>query len=244
MNTICKSCLSSLPADANFCHNCGKSAIIISNGNDNNITKSQHHNTQAENFHVLKSVGETLSPEETVKWLKKFRKGQKKGTWIFFGAVAVIVLIVIIFNAEDFKTGAIGFLFFFVVFFLLAFFTRRRANQNWIGVVKNKKVIKTKRYSSQDDAGTTVLEPMLYFKLKSGSKKLSVTNEMYNYFNEGDKVFKISGTEYPELQELTLKGRVCIVCGTILPTRHKLKCKKCKSPVPDFITLLKEASLQ
>lgn len=273
MNKSCPTCFNSLPNDAKFCfkcgtpmtnselhatmcdcgttidngskfcHNCGKSTVILNHGSNQNNSDTQQSNSQPENFHVLKTVGETLSPDETVKWLQKFRKGQNKGSWIFFGIVAIIVLVVIIFSVEDFKAGALGFGLFMIIFFLLAFFSLRRTNQNLIGEIRNKKIVKSTRRDSDDGYGTTTLDPTLYFKLKSGKKKLVVSNQMYNYFNIGDKIFKISGADYPELQELTLKGRVCMVCGAIMPVGHPLKCKKCKCPVPDYLTLLKEIGL-
>ncbi len=227
-------CGTNIPEGAKFCTKCGKSTLIMTHNQDNTIKNADNQEIK----HVLKTVGETLSPDETEVWLKKYRTGQKKGTWIFYAVVLIIVLIIVFFTADDIMDGLYGFLFFFVIFTLLAVFTRKRTNKTWIGTIKNKKIIKRTKNNYR------VLEPVLYFKLKSGSAKLFVSNEMYEYFNIGDKIFKLNGTDYPELQELTLKGRVCIVCGAIMPMGHPLKCKKCKCPVPDYLTVLKEVGLE
>lgn len=236
----CNSCENIISPDAKFCTKCGKSTLIITHNPENNIQEPPNHEIK----HVLKTVGETLSAEETKVWLKKYRTGQKKGTWIFYGIVLIVVLVIALIGAENTKEALYGFSFFFIIFTLLAVFTRKRTNKTWIGTIKDKRIIKGKKYSSQDDIGRTVLEPTLYFKLKSGSAKLTVTNEMFQYFNVGDKIFKLNGTDYPELQKLTLNGRVCIVCGAIMPMGHPLKCKKCKCPVPDYLSVLKEVGLE
>jgi ribosomal protein L40E len=232
-------CGANIPEGAKFCTKCGKSTLIMTHNQENTIKNADDQEIK----HVLKTVGETLSAEETKVWLKKYLTGQKKGTWIFYGIVLIIVLVIVIIGAENTKEALYAFSFFFIIFTLLAVFTRKRTNKTWIGTIKDKRIIKGKKYNSQDDIGRTVLEPTLYFKLKSGSAKLSVTNEMFQYFNVGDKIFKLSGTDYPELQELTPKGRVCIVCGAIMPMGHPLKCKKCKCPVPDYLSVLKEVGL-
>jgi len=234
----CK-CGAVVPEAAKFCANCGNA--VVSQQIPANITTSGNSQPMS---NALTTIGETMTPEETVQWLMKFRKGTKMGTWIFFGIIVLIVFILVLFKAENLKNGLIGFSIFSGILFLLAFFTRRRTNQTWVGYVKNKRIIRrTKRDSYDGSTARVETDPTLYFKVKSGSKKLVVSWGMYDYFNIGDKIFKVSGMDYPELQELTAKGRACMVCGTIMQSGHPNKCRSCKKPVPDFISIRKEVGL-
>jgi predicted amidophosphoribosyltransferase len=55
----------------------------------------------------------------------------------------------------------------------------------------------------------------------------------------GDPVFNISGFDWPEKLKLSGESRVCIVCGNTLDIDAAV-CPRCRAPVPDHTTLLRE----
>ncbi len=192
----------------------------------------------------------TLTPDQTHTWLEKYRKRNRIMTWGFSILLFLVLSVIFIVFADDVGREMV-FVYIVLTFVgLLAsalYFTHLQQKKGWIGIIRNKhyssKIVT--RSDLDNNTGVAIREKVETFLIfvNVGSKviKVVVSKDAYNYFREGDKVFKLSGFSSAELCNLRDGLRICIVCGKILHGNQLSKCSKCRAPIPDFLTLAQEA---
>jgi len=188
----------------------------------------------------IRQEAKALSPEQTIAWIRTYRRHARIYAWGFFLVMIPIVFGIIWLDVRTIDEDVLYSLAFFVVVFLaLAIWSRRGTTRSWRGVVRDK-YIKTRRVDRGSVLTHKVAEtPVIDVEASGRDVSLRVPDALFDYFSVGDPVFKISGFDWPEKFELDGESRVCIVCGNILDIDAAV-CPRCRAPVPDHATLVQQ----
>jgi len=108
--------------------------------------------------------------------------------------------------------------------------------QTWQGQIVKKQIRQrtTKQHHGQN---RRVFDYILHVQKRNKISKLRLMKKHFDYFNEGDDIFKLSGFDYPERKISSGNKRICIICGNVLPADISTSCSSCGGPVPDLATL-------
>ena len=183
-----------------------------------------------------------LTPAQTEAWLQKYGRHSRIYAWGFFALILPVILGVIWWEMGELNEDVLySFGFAAVVTLLLARWSRRQTAKSWVGVVEEvfmKKVRVRRDADQQDDVS---YRPMARVRTEDGKKRTErLSQELFDYFRPGDRVFKVSGLEVPE--KVTLEGgrRVCLACGSLYELGSGA-CPRCRAPEPDHGPLVRIA---
>lgn len=164
-----------------------------------------------------------MTVDQSLRWLRGYRRQSRLYAWLFFAAVIPVVLLVIWLEIGELNEEVLGSLAFFIAVFLaLALGSRRRTSAAWRSVVVDKQA------SEQGAGGVLVLE-----LTRGKRRKLRVSQALFDYFAPGDAVFKLDGFEWPEKWVPDEGRRVCIACGDVIRLEEPATaCPRCGAPLP------------
>ncbi len=179
-----------------------------------------------------------LTPEQTRDWVQTYGRHSRIYAWGFFALILPVILGVIWWEMGEINEDVMySFGFAAVVTFLLAGWSRKQTTQSWVGVVEEMfmKQVRGRRDGDDDIA----YSPRAKIRTQGGKAlTLRLPEALYVYFAPGDRVFKISGLDWPEKAELDRAERVCLACGNLY-AQGAGKCPRCSAPEPDLETLLR-----
>jgi hypothetical protein len=183
-----------------------------------------------------------LTPEQTTAWVQTYGRHSRIYAWGFFALVLPVILGVIWWEMGEINEDVLySFGFAAMVTFLLARWSRKQSVQSWVGVVEElfMKKVRVRRDGDQQD--DIAYSPRARIRIQGG-KALTVrlSETLYGYFTPGERVFKISGLDWPEKAELDRAERVCLACGNLY-VQGAGSCPRCRAPEPDHETLLRLA---
>jgi hypothetical protein len=194
-------------------------------------TKRKKKKTSGSQFSGL------LTPEQTLSWIKTYRRHTRIYVWSFFFGLLPIVFYLIYRDIGAITEDVVySFIFFVAVFLFFAIRTRMISLQTWEGLIIEKQV-KQRTTKERHGQNRRVFDYILHIKKRNKTSKLRVMKKFFDYFDEGDEVFKLSGFDYPERKEIKGKNRICIICGNLLPSEINTSCTACGGPVPDLATV-------
>ncbi len=181
-----------------------------------------------------------LTPEQTRAWVHTYGRHSRIYAWGFFALILTVILGVIWWEMGEINEDVIySFGFAGMVTFLLAGWSRKQTTQSWTGVVEElfMKQVRVRRDADQRD--DIAYSPRAIIRTQGGKAlTLRLSEALYEYFAPGDRVFKISGLDWPEKAELDRETRVCLACGDLYAPGAG-KCPRCSAPEPDLETLLR-----
>jgi hypothetical protein len=185
-----------------------------------------------------------LTPEQTTAWVRTYGRHSRIYAWGFFALILPVILGVIWWEMGEINEDVLySFGFAAVVTFLLARWSRKQTTQSWTGVVEElfMKKVRVRRDGDQQD--DIAYSPRAKIRTRGGKAlTLRLSEALYGYFAPGDRVFKISGLDWPEKAELDREARVCLACGDLY-AQGVGKCPRCSAPEPDHGALVRLAGL-
>jgi hypothetical protein len=179
-----------------------------------------------------------MTPEQTTQWIKTY----KKHTTIYIVGFFMLVLGIVLFAIYR-EMGALtrdvwgSFIFFFLVFLILVIRDRRITMSGWRGQII-KKTIRTHRRRDNHGSMQEVASFILHIDTGFRKRKIRVNPPLFEYFNTGDEVFKVSGFNFPEKVIPPPGMRCCIACGAVITDPAGSHCTRCKAPIPHHQALL------
>jgi len=180
-----------------------------------------------------------LTPEQTKTWVQTYGRHSRIYAWGFFALLMPVILGVIWWEMGEINEDVLySFGFAAVVTFLLAKWSRKQTAKSWIGVVEElfMKKVRVRRDGDQHD--DISYKPMARIRTDNGKKSTQhLSQELFEYFRPGDRVFKVSGLEVPEKVTLDGDRRVCLACGSLY-SQGIGTCPRCRAPEPDHETLV------
>lgn len=183
-----------------------------------------------------------LTPEQTEAWLRKYGRHSRIYAWGFFALLMPVILGVVWWEMGEINEDVLySFGFAAVVTFLLAKWSRKQTAKSWVGVVEElfMKKVRVRRDGDQHD--DISYKPMARIRTEDGKKRTQhLSQELFEYFRPGDRVFKVSGLEVPEKVTLEDDRRVCLACGSLYG-QGRGTCPRCRAPEPDHGTLVRMA---
>lgn len=183
-----------------------------------------------------------LTPEQTTAWVRTYGRHARIYAWGFFALVLPLIFGVIWWEMGEVNDDVLySFAFAAAVAFLLARWSRGTATQSWTGMVEDMHVkeVRVRRDGGQPD--DIASRPRAVVRTRGGKRlTLRLTESLYEYFAPGDRLFKISGLDWPEKAELDRETRACLACGNLYPPGTG-KCPRCRAPEPDHGTLVQLA---
>jgi hypothetical protein len=181
-----------------------------------------------------------LTPEQTTAWVRTYGRHSRIYAWGFFVLVLSLIFGLIWWEMGEVNDDVLySFGFAAAVTFLLAGWSRKQTTQSWAGVVEElfMKQVRASRDGNQSDDIT--YSPRAKVRTRGGKRlTLRLSEALYGYFAPGDRVFKISGLDWPEKAELDRPERVCLACGNLY-AHGAGTCPRCHAPEPDHETLLR-----
>jgi hypothetical protein len=187
---------------------------------------------------------QSLSAEQTAQWLRRYRSHGRTYAWGFFTVVVLLVSGVIWLELGALDEEAWYALGFFVfVFLLLALWSRRATSRGWQGLLHDKTIAIERIRRDDVSTGQQVERRVLHVDTGDGEVMLRVSPELFDYFEQGDRLFKVPGFDWPEKTALGADHRACIACGAVLD-RDAARCPRCSAPVPDHAALLRLTGVQ
>jgi len=184
-----------------------------------------------------------LTPEQTTAWVQTYGRHSRIYAWGFFALILPVILGVIWWEMGEINEDVLySFGFAAVVTFLLARWSRKQTTQSWIGTVEELFMKKVRVRDGDQQDGITY-SPRARIRTQGGKAlTLRLSETLYGYFTLGERVFKISGLDWPEKAELDRAERVCLACGDLYA--HGVgKCPRCRAPEPDHGALVRLAGL-
>jgi hypothetical protein len=183
-----------------------------------------------------------LTPEQTKAWLSKYGRHSRIYAWGFFALVLPVILGVIWWEMGELSEDVLySFGFAAVVTFLLAKWSRKQTAKSWVGVVEELFMKKVRIRRDADQHDDISYKPMARIRMENGKKRNQhLSQELFEYFRPGDKVFKVPGLEIPEKVTLDGDRRVCLACGSLYG-QGSGSCPRCRAPEPDHGTLVRMA---
>jgi ribosomal protein L40E len=184
-----------------------------------------------------------LTPQQTEEWLRTYRRHSRIYAWGFFAVILPVILGVIWWEMGEINEDVLySFGFAAVVTFFLALWARKGAEKSWSGVVEDLFMKKVRRRRDGGLPDEVVLRPRARIRTDRGKTiTVPVTEDLFDYFELGDRVFKIAGLEWPEKVSLDRQKRVCMACGGLY-TLGAGNCPRCGAPEPDHATLVRLAA--
>ncbi len=202
--------------------------------------------TRSHSFGSLSPSGTKapLIPEQTRAWVQTYGRNSRIYAWGFFFLVLPIIFGIIWWDLGEINDDLLyAFGFFMLVFFPLALGTRRAATRSWVGVVEDMytKEVRVRRGENLPDEFVTHFKAVV--RTQRGKKlTLDLSARHFHYFAPGDRIFKISGLDWPEKATLNRDERICLACGNLYPPGTG-QCPRCGAPEPDHGTLLQLAGI-
>jgi len=183
-----------------------------------------------------------LTPEQTEAWLSKYGRHSRIYAWGFFALLMPVILGVVWWEMGEINEDVLySFGFAAVVTFLLARWSRKQTAKSWVGVVEELFMKKVRIRRDADQHDDISYKPMARIRMDNGKKRNQhLSQELFEYFQPGDKVFKVSGLEVPEKVTLDGDRRVCLACGSLYG-QGSGSCPRCRAPEPDHGTLVRMA---
>lgn len=179
-----------------------------------------------------------LTPEQTAAWVRAYGRQSRVYAWGFFLLMLPAILGLIWWEMGELTQDVLSsFGFAALVFFLLARWSRRATTQGWLGVVQEVSAtqMRVRREGHPHDSN-----PSRGRNRDGGEVTLRLPDELCAYFRAGDRVFKLSGLDWPEKAEWDGPERVCLACGRLYP-QGQGRCWRCSAPEPDHETLVRLA---
>lgn len=185
-----------------------------------------------------------LTPEQTTAWVRTYGRHSRIYAWGFFALILPLIFGLIWWEMGEINDDVLySFGFAAVVTFLLARWSRKQTAQSWIGVVEEKTMKQVRIRGGDTLRAEIVSRPLVKVRTAQGtSETLRLSEALYDYFETGDRVFKISGFDWPEKVALNGLERVCLACGTLLGQGGG-RCQRCRAPEPDHPTLIRLAGI-
>lgn len=183
-----------------------------------------------------------LTPEQTGDWVRTYGRHSRNYAWGFFALVLPAILGLIWWEMGEISEDVMySFGFAALLTFLLAAWSRKQTTQSWVGVVEEMFMKKVRGRRDVNRQGDITYSPRAVIHTRGG-KRLTVRlpESLYEYFAPGDRVFKLSGLEWPEKAELDRAERVCLACGNLY-AQGAGKCPRCGAPEPDHGALVRLA---
>jgi len=181
-----------------------------------------------------------LTPEQTTAWVRTYGRHSRIYAWGFFALVLSLIFGLIWWEMGEVNDDVLySFAFAAAVTFLLARWSRKTTTQSWAGVVEDMHVkeVRVRRDGGQSD--DIAYRPRAVIRTRGGKRlTLRLSEPLYKYFTPGERVFKISGLDWPEKAELDRAERVCLACGNLYPPGTG-SCPRCRAPEPDHGTLVR-----
>ncbi|MGC9456649.1 MAG: hypothetical protein ACP5DC_03910 [Halothiobacillaceae bacterium] len=171
--------------------------------------------------------------EAARRWLQRYPRRYRQYAWLFFILLVAGVGALLWWELDGFDADWFAAMTGFVLFTgLLMTWSGHRRRRAWVGIIEGKRV-ERRPIRDSDAQGQLCETAILEIRLPGRSHLLrqSVTPSMYAYFAVGDQVFKLAGFDYPEKLAADSSGRVCIVCGAILPADASGHCPRCRAPL-------------
>jgi hypothetical protein len=191
------------------------------------------------------SESRPLTPEQTRAWVQTYGRHSRIYAWGFFALILPVILGVIWWEMGEINEDVLySFAFAATVTFLLAHWSRKQTTQSWVGVVEElfMKQVRVRRDGDRQD--DIAYSPRAKIRTRGGKRLiLRLSETLYEYFAPGDRVFKISGLDWPEKAELDREARVCLACGNLYPPGAG-RCSRCRAPEPDHGTLVRMAGCE
>jgi len=176
-----------------------------------------------------------LSPQQTERWIRTYRRHARWYVWGFFLLVILCVLLLLWLEMGVIDQDVMLSLgFFVVVFSLLARWSRRATQATWRGVVSDKRI----KVESARSGGLVDARRVIVVESDSGQHEIHAAAALYDYFHIGDGVFKLAGFDWPEKLQLDATSRACVACGELFDN-DATQCPRCAAPVPDHATLVR-----
>lgn len=183
-----------------------------------------------------------LTPEQTMAWVRTYGRDARLYAWGFFALILPLIFGLIWWELGEVNEDVLySFGFAAVVTFLLAKWSRKQTARSWVGVVEElfMKKVRVRRDADQHDGIS--YKPMARIRTEDGKKRTQhLSQELFEYFRPGDRVFKVSGLEVPEKVSLGGDRRVCLACGSLYGPGSGT-CPRCRAPEPDHGTLRRMA---
>lgn len=183
-----------------------------------------------------------LTPEQTRAWVQTYGRHSRIYAWGFFALILPLIFGLIWWEMGEVNDDVLySFGFAATVTFLLARWSRKQTTQSWVGVVEELflKQVRVRRDGNQSD--DIAYSPRAKIRTQGGKAlTLRLTEPLYEYFAPGDRVFKISGLDWPEKVELDRAERVCLACGDLYG-QGAGQCPRCSAPEPDHAELVRLA---
>lgn len=186
-----------------------------------------------------------LTPQQTEAWVRTYGRHSRIYAWGFFALVLPLILGVIWWEMGELNEDVLySFGFAAVVFFLLAKWSRRTTSQSWRGEVEDTFVKKARVRRDENQPDDIVYRPIARVRTDRGKiRTLRLSEDLYGYYRPGDRVFKVSGLEWPEKAVLDGPERVCLACGNLYGPGSGT-CPRCRAPEPDHGTLRRMAGAE
>lgn len=181
-----------------------------------------------------------LTPDETRAWVRTYGRHARLWTWIFFVLVLGLIFGLIRWEMGEVNADVLySFGFVALLTFLLACWSRKSATRSWVGVVEELRSEKIEACRLRGRSGDSVERRMLRVRLPKGRVvTLRLSPKLYAYFHPGERIFKVSGLEWPEKVELDRPERVCLACGCLY-LQGAGRCGRCGAPEPDHPMLVR-----
>ncbi|NCD25612.1 MAG: hypothetical protein EOL86_08490 [Deltaproteobacteria bacterium] len=180
-----------------------------------------------------------LTPAETRLWVRTYGRHARLYAWGFFMVVLPLMFGLIWWDLGEIDADALAsFAFAAAVFFLLACWSRGVATQGWTGTVLE---FSARPGSGSHDEGGPEDGSRLWIGTTGGKvRTVRLPEALRGYFSSGDRVFKLSGLDWPEKMILDRPKRVCLACGHLY-VQGEGRCPRCRAPEPDHATLVRLA---
>ena len=184
-------------------------------------------------------AAQPLTPEQTRDWVRTYGRHSRIYAWGFFALVLSMIFGLIWWEMGEVNDDVLySFGFAAAVTFILAGWSRKQTTQSWAGTVEElfMKKVRVRDGDQQDDIAYS---PRAIIRTQGGKAlTLRLSETLYGYFTPGERVFKISGLDWPEKAELDRPERVCLACGNLY-AHGAGTCPRCRAPEPDHDTLLR-----
>ena len=184
-----------------------------------------------------------LTPDQTAAWVRTYGRQSRVYAWGFFLLVLPAILGLIWWEMGELSQDVLSsFAFAALVFFLLARWSRRATTQSWLGVVEDvaRNQMQVRRMRALRERYPSAGVPQRSLPGHGRKVTLRLPHELSGYFRPGDRVFKLSGFDWPEKVERDGPERVCQACGRLYP-QGQGRCWRCSAPEPDHETLVRLA---
>ncbi|MFP4271691.1 MAG: hypothetical protein ACLFRH_01490 [Halothiobacillaceae bacterium] len=178
--------------------------------------------------------------DDMARWLDRYPGRYRRYALVFFGLLLVGVGALLWWELEAFNAQWLASMGGFALLTgILMIWSARRRNRAWTGTVSDKRIERHRVHRGESEVQwreTPILE--VQRSDRSRPLKIPVPAALFDYFECGDRVFKLAGFDWPEKIEADPSRRVCIVCGRLVPHQGAQTCPWCRAPVAPHSMLL------